>query len=228
MAIAMVENTKQNGTQNVTANGANAANAQNQITVNVPKTNKSHGQLISESKAVIKNMAYSKDAQAKNEFSELLKAVKETESTKEIKKMKRVVKGNFKRLYRMFEKEQPYERIAHMNDFYTLNSKVLEAMRANKKFYNLTKMDKSLSKQRHNAHKTLLKKTEEAKDELNRNIKAMARKEKGLEKRVSKLKEKTESTKEDFADASKELSKMTRENQRLEELLRNGKNYLNK
>jgi len=226
----MVENTKPNENDN---NSVQDQPAQDVLKVNVnqgktaaqnPKT--VGKKLISAAKSIVESMVYVNSKDNRNSFSELLKFVSSTDDIKDIKHAKRVIKKEYKSIYKQFSGEGPYERVQHMDRLYTLNNSLLDALRKNDKFAALTKLDLKLASAKNKAHVKLEYHTKEAEAEVTRMLKDSLRSEKKLEKKAVKAERYLENYKRQIKETKNKIKSIGKDAENLKKTINDNLNYL--
>jgi septal ring factor EnvC (AmiA/AmiB activator) len=217
----MVEATKPNENQNGQNIPAQAQSGPKSNTLNLSIKAQTDGTKdikasISAARGTIHAIVYNNSKENKQAFSDLLKAVSETDSLKLIKSSKRTIKHEFKSVYRQFSKESPAECVEHMKKLYNYTFVMLEALRSNKAFKELTDMDTKLAKSKEKAYKRVNYHIDLAKRGLEVSLKNNLRIEKHLEKKVARRTKKLSSMKDGLSNTKKEIKELNSEKNKIE------------
>jgi hypothetical protein len=219
--IFMTETTKPDENKN---DQKMSVQVQSVASVNTPNPNaktqadsaKERKASISAGKGTIQALVYNNSKENRQAFSDLLKAVSETDSLKLIKSTKRTIKHEFKSVYKQFSKENPAERAEHMKKLYDYTFNMLESLRSNKAFRELNDVDTKLAKSKAKAYKKMNYHISEAETELENSLKELMRMEKHLDKRVVKRTKKLASAKAELSNTGKEIKALNLEKKKLE------------
>lgn len=217
----MVEATKPNGNQNIQKAPVEVQDSSKSNTLNLSikvqkESTKDMKASISAARGTIHTIVYNNSKENRQAFSDLLKAVSETDSLKLIKSAKRTIKHEFKGIYKQFSKESPGERVEHMKKLYGYTFSMLESLRSNKAFKVLNDMDTRLAKSKSRAYKKMNYHTNEAEAELESSLKNLMRMEKRLDRKVHRRTNKLAAAKADLSNAGKEIKDLNSQKKKLE------------
>ena len=219
--IFMTETTKPDENKN---DQKMSVQVQSVASVNTPNPNaktqadsaKERKASISAGKGTIQALVYNNSKENRQAFSDLLKAVSETDSLKLIKSAKRTIKHEFKSVYKQFAKESPAERVEHMKRLYDYTFGMLEALRSNKAFKGLTDIDAKLAKSKDKANKRMNYHISDTRAELDELLKSHLRTERHLRKKIERRARKLSSMKDELSKTGKHIRELNSEKKKIE------------
>ncbi len=215
----MVEATKPNDNQNNPNVSVQSGTGNNAINLNVKAqvdNAKERKAIISAARGTINALVYNNSKENRQAFSDLLKAVSETDSLKLIKSAKRTIKHEFKSVYKQFAKESPAERVEHMKRLYDYTFGMLEALRSNKAFKGLTDIDAKLAKSKDKANKRMNYHISDTRAELDELLKSHLRTERHLRKKIERRARKLSSMKDELSKTGKHIRELNSEKKKIE------------